>query len=78
MEVGNVDKNQCERFSVTSARSLREVMAIFEPAVGHPDIAAFWENVRTAEANPDMTKVIQAGLGPSGFMIAGAGKHAAT
>jgi hypothetical protein len=53
-------------------------MAIFEPAVGHPDIAAFWENVRTAEANPDRKKVIQAGLGPSGLMIAGAGKHAAT
>jgi len=31
-----------------------------------------------SRSEPGQEKVIQAGLGPSGLMIAGAGKHAAT
>src|ERR1700733_6857231 len=61
-------KIKVERFSVTSSRSLGEVMANLDSAVGHPDMNAFRKNVSAAQTASEMERVIHAALGPSGFM----------
>jgi uncharacterized protein (DUF302 family) len=57
-----------ERVTVTSRKSLQEVLAKVDAAVGHPDIQEFWKRVGTAKTNSEMEKVVQSALGPSGFM----------
>jgi uncharacterized protein (DUF302 family) len=57
-----------ERVTVTSRKSLQEMLAKFDAAVGHPDIQEFWKRVGSAKTNSEMEKVVQSALGPSGFM----------
>jgi len=57
-----------ERVSVTSRKSLQDVLSKFDAAVGHPDIEEFWKCVAAAETRPEMESFIQSALGPSGFM----------
>ena len=57
-----------ERVSVTSRKSLQEVLSKFDAAVGHPDIEEFWKRVAAAKTRPEMESFIQSALGPSGFM----------
>jgi hypothetical protein len=57
-----------ERFSVTSSRSLRDVLATIKTAVGHPDMSAFRKNLNAAKTASEMEQAIQAAIGPSGFM----------
>ena len=57
-----------ERVTVTSGKSLPDVLSKFDAAVGHPDIQEFWERVTSAKTTPEMEKAIQSALGPSGFM----------
>jgi len=57
-----------ERVSVTSRKSLQDVLSKFDAAVGHPDIQEFWKRVGTAKTNSEMETVVQSALGPSGFM----------
>jgi len=57
-----------ERVTVTSPKTLQDVLAKFDAAVGHPDIQEFWKRVGTAKTNSEMEKVVQSALGPSGFM----------
>jgi uncharacterized protein (DUF302 family) len=57
-----------ERVTVTSRKSLQEVLAKFDAAVGHPDIREFWKRVGSAKTNSEMEKVVQSALGPSAFM----------
>ena len=57
-----------ERVSVTSRKSLQEVLSKFDAAVGHPNIEKFWTGMTTAKTTSEMERVIQSALGPSGFM----------
>jgi uncharacterized protein (DUF302 family) len=57
-----------ERVSIASRRSLQDVLAKFDAAVGHPDIQEFWKSVTAAKTNSEMEKVVQSALGPFGFM----------
>jgi uncharacterized protein (DUF302 family) len=57
-----------ERVSVTSRRSLQDVLSKLDAAVGHPDIHEFWKRVSAATTTTEMEQVIQSALGPSGFM----------
>ena len=57
-----------ERLSITSRKPLEDVLVKLDAAVGHPDIKEFWKQVGTTKTNPEMEKVVQAALGPSGFM----------
>jgi hypothetical protein len=57
-----------ERVSVTSRRSLQDVLSKLDAAVGHPDIHEFWKRVSAATTAAEMERVIQSALGPSGFM----------
>jgi len=57
-----------ERVSVTSRKSLQEVLSKFDAALGHPNIEEFWKHVAAAKTNSEMENVVQSALGPSGFM----------
>jgi len=57
-----------ERVSVTSRKSLQDVLSKFDAAVGHPNIEEFWKRVAAARTRPEMESFIQSALGPSGFM----------
>jgi uncharacterized protein (DUF302 family) len=57
-----------ERLSVTSRKSLQNVLSKFDAAVGRPDVKEFWKRVTAAKTTSEMEKVVQSALGPSGFM----------
>jgi hypothetical protein len=57
-----------ERVTLTSRKSLQEVLSKFDAAVGHPNIEEFWKRVTAAKTTSEMEKVVQSALGPSGFM----------
>ena len=57
-----------ERVTITSRKSLQDVLAKFEAAVGHPNIEEFWSRMSAAKATLEMENVVQSALGPSGFM----------
>ena len=57
-----------ERVSVTSRKSLQEVLSKFDAAVGHPNIEEFWRGMAAAKTTSEMERVVQSALGPSGFM----------
>ena len=57
-----------ERVTVTSHKSLKDVLAKFDAAVGQPNVEEFWKHVAAAKTNSEMESVVQSALGPSGFM----------
>jgi uncharacterized protein (DUF302 family) len=57
-----------ERVTVSSRKSLQDVLSKFDAAVGHPNIEEFWKHVAATKTNSEMEKVVQSALGPSGFM----------
>ena len=57
-----------ERVSVTSRKSLQDVLSKFDAAVGRPDIQEFWKQVSATKTRSEMEKVVESALGPSGFM----------
>jgi uncharacterized protein (DUF302 family) len=57
-----------ERVTVTSHKSLQDVLPKFDAAVGHPDIQEFWKHVAATTTNSEMESVVQSALGSSGFM----------
>ena len=57
-----------ERVTVTSRKSLEDVLSKLNAAVGHPDIQQFWKRVTGAKTRSEMETFVQSALGPSGFM----------
>jgi len=57
-----------ERVSVTSRKSLKDVLSKLDGAVGHPNIEEFWKRVGAAKTKSEMKTVVQSALGTSGFM----------
>jgi uncharacterized protein (DUF302 family) len=57
-----------QRFSVISSKSVRDVIGVFDVAVGHPDMNAFLENVAAAKTYAELQKVVHAVIGPSELM----------
>jgi uncharacterized protein (DUF302 family) len=57
-----------DRVTVTSRKSLQDVLSKFDTAVGHPNIEEFWKRMTAAKTNSEMEKVVQSALGSSGFM----------
>ena len=54
--------------SVTSRKSLQDVLTKFDAEVGHPNIEEFWRRMTAAKTTSEMENVVQSALGPSGFM----------
>jgi uncharacterized protein (DUF302 family) len=57
-----------DRVTLTSRKSLQDVLSKFEAAVGHPNIEEFWKRMTAAKTKSEMETVVQSVLGPSGFM----------
>ena len=57
-----------ERVSLTSRKSLQDVLSKFDAAVGHPDIEEFWKRMAAAKTQSEMEKAVQSAIGPSAFM----------
>jgi uncharacterized protein (DUF302 family) len=57
-----------ERVTITSRKSLNDVLAKFDAAVGRPNIEEFWKRMTAAKTNSEMEQIVQSVLGPSGFM----------
>jgi|SRR5208337_4371944 len=61
----DVKQINVQRFSVTSSKPFREVIGVFDIALGHPDMNAFRANVAAAETYADLEKVVRAAIGPT-------------
>jgi uncharacterized protein (DUF302 family) len=57
-----------QRFSVTSTQSFQDVVSRLEAAVGHPDMSVFRKEVTSAKTFPEVEKIVNRAIGPSGFM----------
>ena len=57
-----------ERLSVVSSRPFDDVVAKLAAAVGHPDMPALWTKINSAKTYPELEKVIQKVIGPTGLM----------
>jgi len=57
-----------ERLSVVSSKPFGDVVAKLEAAIGHPDMQALWREINSATTYPQLEKVIQKVLGPTGLM----------
>jgi uncharacterized protein (DUF302 family) len=68
MEKTSTRRIHVDRVSVTSRKSLPDVLANFDASVGHPNIDEFWKRVGATKTNSEMKSVVQAALGPSGFI----------
>jgi hypothetical protein len=56
-----------QRFSVTSSEPFRDVVSRLEVAVGHPDTSVFRRDVASAKTYPEVEKIVNRAIGPSGF-----------
>jgi uncharacterized protein (DUF302 family) len=62
-------KIEVERFTLSSSKSFDEVVAALNSAVGHPDMAEFWKSTHRAQADAELQKTIEKGLGRIGLML---------
>jgi uncharacterized protein (DUF302 family) len=58
---------EMERFSVTSAKSFDEVMAVIDVGIGHPDLVELRRRLGSA-TYAEMEKIIDGVIGPSSLM----------
>ena len=64
-----IAKVAVERFSLTSSRPFDTVVAALKSAVGRPDMVEFFKATRAANSFPDLERIVQSGLGRTGFML---------
>jgi uncharacterized protein (DUF302 family) len=64
-----IAKVAVERFSLTSSRPFDTVVAALKSAVGQPDMVQFFKTTRAAKSFPDLERIVQSGLGRTGFML---------
>jgi uncharacterized protein (DUF302 family) len=57
-----------QRFSLTTSKPFKDVVAGIEARVGHPDMIAFRKNMTAAETDVALQKIVQAATGSSGLM----------
>lgn len=57
-----------QRFRSVSSNSFQDVVSRLEAAVGHPDMSVFRREVASAKTFPDLEKIANQAVGPSGFM----------
>jgi len=64
-----IEKVAVERLSLTSSRPFETVVAALKSAIGQPDIVEFFKASRAANSFPDLERIVQGGLGRTGFML---------
>src|ERR1700676_3604719 len=57
-----------QRFSATSSKPFQDVVSRLEAAIGHPDMSTFRKDVTSAKSSPEVEKIVDEAVGPSGFM----------
>src|ERR1700722_70668 len=57
-----------ERFTVTSPKPFDDVVAALKAAIGHPNMAEFWQATQRAKTAADLEAAIQPALGETGLM----------
>src|SRR5262245_56928893 len=58
-----------ERFSLTCSKPFDTVVAALKSAVGQPDMVEFFKTTRAANSFADLERIVQRGLGRTGFML---------
>ena len=64
-----IRKVEIERFSVTSSKSFKAVVAALKAAVGQPDMVEFGKATREARTFAELESAVQKGLGRTGLMM---------
>ena len=59
---------EMERFTVISPKPFDDVVAALKAAIGHPDMAEFWQATQRATTAAELEAVIQPAVGESGLM----------
>ncbi len=57
-----------QRFSVTSSKSFRDIVAAIEAAIGHPDMKSFSRKLGEAASFTEVEKIVNEVTGPRGLM----------
>ena len=62
-------KLEIERFRLTSLKPFDGIIASLDAAVGHPDLAEFWESTRRTRSLAELEGTIEKALGRTGLML---------
>jgi uncharacterized protein (DUF302 family) len=57
-----------QRFSITTSKSFKDVVAGLESRISHPDLMAFRKNISAARTDSELQKIVQAATGSSALM----------
>jgi uncharacterized protein (DUF302 family) len=63
-----IRKFEVERFTVTSAKPFGGLVAGIKEAIGHPNMAEFWQSTQEATSASELDAVIRPVLGKTGLM----------
>jgi uncharacterized protein (DUF302 family) len=61
-------KIEAQRFTVISTKSFQDVLAKLDAAIGHPNMAAFRNDMTSAQTFAELEAVVQKVIGTSGLM----------
>ena len=64
----SVRQLEVQRFSLVSGKSIDDVMASLDAAVGHPDMSAFFHMVAATKTTADLETLVGEAVGPTGLM----------
>lgn len=64
-----IAKIEVERFSLTSSKPFDDVAAALRSAVGQPDMVEYFKASKAANSFPELERIVQSGLGRTGFML---------
>jgi hypothetical protein len=69
VEIGMATKEiKVQRFSVSSSKAFREVVAALEAAFGRPDMRSFGKNLGAAKTFAEVERIVRDATGPSELM----------
>jgi len=63
-----IRKVELERFTVISSKPFDEVIAAIKAAIGHPNMAEFWQAMQRATSAAELEAAVQPALGKTGLM----------
>jgi uncharacterized protein (DUF302 family) len=64
-----IRKIEVERFTLNSSKPFDQVVTALNSAVGHPDMAEFWQSTHRAQSDAELQDTIEKGLGRTGLML---------
>src|SRR5580658_7963552 len=63
-----IRKVEMERFTVISSKPFDAVVAALKAAIGHPNMAEFWQSTQNATSKAELEAAVQPVLGETGLM----------